>query len=124
MGASGNTGASLFLSGPMNEKPAAIPSELITVLDSYTEFDDNAEGLLIKRQQIIPDSFISDLKKQKINSEHVREGEFMLVASIPVIIHEKWLKEGYDCTRAPYKDTIKKLHREGLDAFHVTNKRI
>jgi hypothetical protein len=94
------------------------------LLDSFTVFDDNSEGLLINRKQEIPDDFVSDLKKQKIDSDHNRTGEFMHVASIPVIIHEKWLREGYDCTRAPYRDTIKRLHAEGLDAFVVTNKRI
>jgi hypothetical protein len=94
------------------------------ILDSTTEFHDNADGLLIKRQQEIPDEFISNLKKQKMESKSRREGNFMHVASIPVIIHEKWLKEGFDCTRAPYKETLKRLHAEGLDAFVVTNKRV
>lgn len=94
------------------------------LLDSHTEFSENADGLLIKRQQEIPAEFISNLKKQKIESTGRREGIFMHVASIPVIVHEKWLKEGFDCTRAPYKETLQRLHREGLDAFIVTNKRV
>lgn len=99
-------------------------SDKLKLLDSYTEFEDNADGLLIKRSQEIPEEFISDLKKQKIESTQQRERTFMHVASIPVIVHEKWLKEGYDCTREPYRETIKRLHREGLDAFIVTNKRV
>lgn len=94
------------------------------LIDPVTSFHDNADGLLIKQQQYIPDEFISQLKKQKIESTSRREGNFMHVASIPVIIHEKWLKEGFDCTRAPYKETLQRLHREGLDAFIVTNKRV
>jgi hypothetical protein len=99
-------------------------SHELKLLDSYTEFDDTADGLLIKRAQEIPDDFISNLKKQKVESANRREGNFMHVASIPVIIHEKWLKDGFDCTREPYKETLKRLRNEGLDAFIVTNKRV
>ena len=96
----------------------------MNILDSFTVFDENSEGLLIKRQQEIPDDFLSNLRAQKIENQERHEGEFMLAASIPVIIHEKWLREGYDCTRAPYKETLKRLRNEHLDAFIATSKRI
>lgn len=94
------------------------------ILDSFTDFEDNADGLLIKRQQEIPEDFLSDLKRQREDSTSVREREFMHVASIPVIVHEKWLKEGYDCTKAPVRETLKRLREQGLDAFITTNKRV
>jgi hypothetical protein len=92
--------------------------------DSVTDFIENADGLVIKRQQEIPQSLIDDLKERRVNSDHKREGEFMLACSIPVIIHEKWLREGYDCTREPARKTIARLKTEGLDAFIATNKQL
>ena len=97
------------------------------ILDINTDFvdgdDPRTQAGIIKAQEI-PEDFVSDLKKQKLESKNRREGEFMHFARIPVIVHEKWLREGFDCTRAPYKETQARLHREGLDAFIVTNKRI
>lgn len=97
------------------------------LIEATTDFheDRSAPGtLIIDQRQEVPDDFLSDLKKQKIDSDHVREKEFMHVASIPVLIHEKWVKEGFDCTKEPIRETVKRLHAQGLDAFLVTNKRI
>jgi hypothetical protein len=94
------------------------------LFDSSTDFADNADGLLIKRQQEIPDHFLDQLKDMRHASHSVRENEFMLAASIPVLIHEKWLREGYDCTRAPIKETLARLRRENLEAFIATDKRV
>lgn len=96
-----------------------------TLNESASIFRENAlDGLHIEHVQDIPQEFVSQLKGMKADSGSVREKEFMHVASIPEVIHLKWLKEGYDCTKEPIRETVKKLHREGLDAFHVTNKRI
>jgi hypothetical protein len=93
--------------------------------DSHTQdFKDNADGTAIIRAQEIPQEFLDDLKDKRINADHRREGEFMLAASIPVIIHEEWLREGYDMTREPVQRTLARLRAKGLDAFIATNKRI
>lgn len=94
------------------------------ILDSYTNFADNADGLLIHRKQEVPQEFLDYLRKLKLNSTDQREGEFMLVASVPVIVHEEWLKQGFDMTREPFRETIKRLRNLHLDDFIVTNKLI
>jgi hypothetical protein len=80
--------------------------------------------LVFDYKQDIPAEFLSDLKKAKADSTDEREGEFMHIAAIPVVVHVMWLREGFDCTKAPIKETVKKLKAEGLDAFLVSNKRI
>lgn len=99
-------------------------TELIkpNVLDVGHKFHSDTSGLLIESAQEIPQSFVSQLRGMKADSGSVREREFMHVASIPVVIHHKWLKEGYDCTKEPIKETVRRLKAEQLDAFIVTSK--
>jgi hypothetical protein len=94
------------------------------ILDSSTQFDQFADNLVIKRQQEIPQWFIDQLREIKGESKSKREGNFMLVASVPTIIHEQWLKEGFDMTSEPYRETLKRLRALHLDDFIATNKSI
>lgn len=94
------------------------------ITDSFTSFSGFADNLVIKRQQEVPQWFLDDLRALKANSTAQREGEFMLVASVPVIVHEEWLKQGYDMTREPYRETLKRLRALHLDDFIATRKSI
>lgn len=67
---------------------------------------------------------MDQLRSLKADSVSKREGNFMLVASVPVIIHHEWLKQGYDMTREPYKKTLARLRALSLDSFIVTNKSV
>lgn len=96
----------------------------MNLIEASTSFDENADGLLIKQAQELPDNFLSDLRAQKLDSTSQREREFMHVAAIPEIVHLQWLKEGYDCTREPIRETVKRLRNLQLDDFIVTNKRV
>lgn len=98
--------------------------QIIDTAVDFHEVRSEPGKLIFDYKQDIPADFISELKKTKASSTDEREGEFMHVAAIPVVVHEKWLREGFDCTKAPIKETVKKLRAEGLDAFLVTNKRI
>lgn len=95
------------------------------LFDVQNTLHHDTNNLIIETRQEIPDDFISMLKGIKADSGSVREGNFMLVASIPAAVHELWLKrDGYDCTKEDVRESVKKLHHEGLDAFVVTNKRV
>jgi hypothetical protein len=95
------------------------------VLDAGVAFhEDPTDGLIIEHVQDIPEEFVSQLRGMKADSGSVREKDFMHVASIPAVLHEKWLREGYDCTKEDIRETVKKLRTEQLDAFIVTNKRV
>lgn len=84
--------------------------------------DDNSLG--IARAQDIPDTFISDLRDDRLASMNAASGDIHRVASIPAVLVVKWLNEGFDVFRAPLRDTMKRLREEGFDDFIATSKRI
>lgn len=101
---------------------------LVSVMDNTKisdigiDFQDNAEGLVIHKSQTITDEFIKSLQDERFESKNKRANEFHRAASIPVILHEKWLSEGYDCTKEPIKKTLAKLKQENLDYFITSDK--
>jgi uncharacterized NAD(P)/FAD-binding protein YdhS len=98
----------------------------LKVIDSQDHFvdDETSPELIIATTQDIPEDFVSWLKKQKIESKMRREGHFMHVASLPTVVVHKYYMEGFDVFNEPFRETIKRLNRDGLDAFIVTNKRV
>jgi hypothetical protein len=102
--------------------------QLLKLLDAEVAFHEDASQpgkLIIQRYQEIPDSFVSMLKQIRMDSTGQREKNFMHAAAVPTSVHEVWMKrDGYDCTREPIRNTIRKLRAEGLDAFITTNKRV
>lgn len=94
--------------------------------EKLVSFDeDHANNkLLIKHEQYIPDDWVSQLKRDKIDPDH---GKFHLdgftrLASIPVALYEKWLREGFDISKAPVKEVLKRLRNLDMDAFITTRK--
>lgn len=95
-------------------------------IDKLVDFEeDHGENrLLIKHSQDIPDEWIADLKRAKIDADHAPIGEFLHVATIPTIWIERWMKEGFDINRASAREIVKKLKQDQLDAFITTNKQV
>jgi hypothetical protein len=86
---------------------------------------DTADTLIVKREQVIPQSFMDDLRDRKLNSTNQREGEFMLAMRIPVVIVEELQRRyGFDVLNAPVQETRKMLEKLHFDAFIATRKRI
>jgi hypothetical protein len=96
--------------------------QLIRFEEDYS--DPEGTRLVIAHEQDIPDDWVSDLKRQKIDPNHSREGEFMHFATIPVVFWEQMIKEGVDVNRASAKDIVGWLRKKQLDAFITTNKRV
>lgn len=96
------------------------------IIDHKVEFLDGDENnpLLIKKTQELPQEFLDGLKRERDESTSRPAGEFHRVASIPTIVWEKWLREGYDAQNEPLAKTLAKLKEEGLDYFITTNKAI
>ena len=98
--------------------------------DKLVSFDEDHHSgkydtLIIKHEQEIPDEYIADLKRQKIESDLERIGDFWKVGEVPVVLVEKWVREdGYDVYKAPVRETLARLRKEQLDAFILTNKRV
>lgn len=96
-------------------------------LDSViNEFEYNADGLVLKKSQDIPQTLLDSIKEQRNSSKDHKEGEFMKVASIPAVIAEKWMREGFNILdpNVNGKEILKRLRAENLDAFIATEKSI
>ncbi len=91
-----------------------------------TDFGENADGLFIQRSQNIPQQLIDDIADHRKESSGKREGNYMKVASIPTVIVEKWMSEGFNIfdQNVDIKDIVKRLKAENLDAFLTTDKSI
>ena len=100
-------------------------TNLLGVNTAYIEED--ADSITRKHSQHIPQWHLDNLKEQRNRSTEQREGEFMRVASIPVVVIEKWMREGFDVLsdrNITGKDILKRLKSENLDAFITTDKSI
>lgn len=95
----------------------------LNLIDPNVDFDENENGLVIRKEQIITDEFLDGLKEDRAASK-ARAGEYHKVASIPTAVVEKWLREGFDIWRETPQAIVKKLHDENLTAFLATEKRI
>ena len=106
----------------------AVPNSPIELLDVGSRFHDDHESgkakLIMETSQEIPESFVAMLRAMKADSGSVKEREFMHVASVPAVIWFKYLREGYDIFKEDVRETCKRLVKDGLDSFVVTNKRI
>ena len=90
----------------------------VTFLDG-----DEDHPLVIKKTQDINDGFLKRLADKRLQSGNSRMGDFVEVCSVPVVVVEKWLKEGFDIHKEPASKILSKLRAENLGAFIATNKR-
>jgi hypothetical protein len=101
------------------------PSDIV-LHDVEWQMGEDVGGLHIKKQQIITDQFMDDLKDARFASK-APAGDFHKVASIPVAIVEKWMREGFNILadrNITAAQIMKRLRAEGLDGFLATNKRV
>lgn len=94
--------------------------------DKLVDFEEDHanQKLLIKHEQYIPDDWVADLKRDKIDPDHNKfnfDG-FTKLATIPTSLYEKWLREGFDVQKAPIKDVLKRLQTMDYDALICTRK--
>lgn len=94
------------------------------IFEKQVAFKDNADGLLIKHEQVLPDEFFTELRDEKAESLHTPAGDFHHVASIPEVLADEWRAQGFDVFREPIAESLKRLRKHDLDAFIATNKRI
>ena len=91
-----------------------------------TQYGCDVGGVFRKHTQEISDDFLTSLKEQRNASKDQREGEFMRVASIPVVVVEKWMREGFDVMSGKHSaaEIVKRLKQENLHAFLTTDKSV
>jgi hypothetical protein len=100
-----------------DDKPAR------TLLGVETEYLQEGDRVTFKNTQEITTAFLDDLKDSRNASSETREKDFQRVASIPVVVHEQWLREGFDLYKASVKEITKRLRDQSLDYFMATDKR-
>ena len=90
-----------------------------------SEFHCDADGLSLQHTQSIPSSFLSQLAQSR-NASSAPAGEHHRVASIPVAVVEKWLREGFDISQPDVTaaEIVTRLKAENLDAFITTTKQL
>lgn len=93
-------------------------------LDVDAQLVESCGELAIVRKQEIPDEFLDHLADQRFDSLHTPAGEMHRVASIPVAVVEHWLRQGFNVFEEPITAITARLHKEGLDAFMATRKRL
>ena len=98
----------------------------INLLGIDTDIIQDNGKLVRKNTQEITQSFIDDLAHHRNEAAGKREGEFMRVASIPTVIVEKWMSEGFNIfdKNINGREIVKRLKQENLDAFLTTDKQI
>ena len=91
-----------------------------------TDWEENADGLLQKSTQVIPQQFLDSLAEHRNATSGRRAGEYMRVASIPTVVVEKWMREGFNIfdKNVDGREIVKRLKNENLDAFLTTEKSI
>ena len=94
-----------------------------TLLGVETEYLQEGNNVTFKNTQNITTAFLDDLKDSRNASTETREKDFQRVASIPVVVHEQWLREGFDLYKASVKEITKRLRDQSLDYFMATDKR-
>ena len=97
---------------------------MLNLIGINTEYKDEVDGLVQKRTQELPQEFLDSLKERRNESTRQREREHMHVASIPVIVIEQWLREGFKYWEATGPEIVKRLREQNLDAFITTDKRV
>lgn len=97
------------------------------LLDSLVRFDeDRTTGeLIIARSQELPDDWLSEVRKQKVDSANHKMGDFYHVASIPIEVCDELMRRyNFDVFNEPARATLKMLDRLALDDFILTTKKL
>jgi hypothetical protein len=101
-------------------------SDKLNLTGVTTAFGHDADGLFQQSTQDIPQYFLDSLAEQRHANAQKREDDFMSVASIPVVIVDKWMREGFNIMSGEHTaaEIVKKLKAENLEAFLTTEKRV
>lgn len=98
------------------------------VLDSLVAFEDTSDGeLLMTSSQELPDSWLSEVAKQKVDSANHKMGDFYHVAAIPVeVVQDLYNKYGFDVMAkgVTAREILRMLRKHALDKFITTTKTI
>jgi len=97
------------------------------LIDPNITFEDDSDNaLVVKKEQAIPQSFLDRLKTARDDSSNNKMGDYHRVASIPTVVVEKWMREGFNIwdKNVTVKEIVARLKLEHLDYFLTTTKSV
>jgi len=96
------------------------------LIDATTRFLTDAAGrMVIHRKTDIDSAFLSDLSDARLaSSAPCRSREMERVCSVPTILADKWLNEGFNIYEAKPRDILARLRSEGYEALITTSKNV
>lgn len=89
--------------------------------------NDDVSQATIVRTQDISDDHMGWIADHRFQSGHEKMGDFVLAASIPAAIVEKWHSEGFDIIgdkNLTLEVIMKRLRQEDMEHFIATGKRL
>lgn len=92
----------------------------VRLIDARTEFGHEFGRNFIKTSQEIPQEFLDLCKRLRDESMGKPMGDTHSVCKVPVQVHERWLREGFDMMKAPANEIVARLRKEHLDGFITT----
>jgi hypothetical protein len=98
----------------------------VEMIDTENALKFEGDKAIFKRTQHIDNKLLSNLSDQRFESSHERMGNFHKVASIPTVIVEQWMAEGFNIfdKNVTTKDILKRLQREDMGGLMATSKTI
>ena len=94
------------------------------MLDVRSTFKPNVDGLALLSSQEIDHDYLAKAQADKDASLDPMKGEMHRVCTVPAVLVEKWLREGFNVYKEPAKAIVARLQREHLDAFVTTKRRL
>lgn len=97
------------------------------LIDPNITFENDSDNaLVVKKEQAIPQSFLDRLKTARDDSSNNKMGDYHRVASIPTVVVEKWMREGFNIwdKNVTAKEIVARLKLENLDYFLTTTKSV
>lgn len=94
-----------------------------TLLDSGSKLEEYTDGFVVETHQSIPTEFIDSLKQERFeNSQQRTPDGYYRAASIPVVVIDKWTREGFNFYEESGPAIIARLKLENLDSFITSDK--
>lgn len=95
----------------------------LKLVEKLVSFHDNADGLLVKHEQEIPQAYLDQLQAERNESMNRPMGDLVRVASIPTALYDELIRAGYDIENEPIERTMALLRANDLHKFTTTDRR-
>lgn len=98
----------------------------IQLIDAETAVRIEDDNVVFKRTQYIDPHFLDSLSAERSEQDAAPMGNFVKAASIPTVVVEKWLAEGFNIfdPSVGLPAIMKRLAAEDMDRLITTNKRL